>query len=293
MTLAAITGPFLSDGTLLKPVAVDTTVEDGSDLLRTYKVKSGDTLTGIAAKFDVSMMTLWWANDLNSKDELHLGQVLTIPPMSGLVLTVTANDTLDTLAAKYKVDKADIVDDQRPQGPEPRGRPGPRGARRQGQADPDPQAGQAPGRQSARAPAAAVAARPARPPATPVAASSGRSSVAATTSASTSTTATTRSTSRLTTGRASAPAAAGPSSGPAGRATAAATRSGSPTAQGCTRRTTTCPRSRSGVASTSGVASRSAGSASPATPPGPHLHFEVWRGPVWDGGTRVNPLGYL
>ena len=56
------------------------------------------------------MMTLWWANDLDSKDELHLGQVLTIPPMSGLVLTVTANDTLDTLAAKYKVDKADIVE---------------------------------------------------------------------------------------------------------------------------------------------------------------------------------------
>ena len=26
---------------------------------------------------------------------------------------------------------------------------------------------------------------------------------------------------------------------------------------------------------------------------GPHLHFEVWRGPVWDGGQRVNPLGYL
>jgi murein DD-endopeptidase MepM/ murein hydrolase activator NlpD len=109
VSLAGITGPFLEDGTLLKPVAVDTTVEDGSDLLRTYKVKSGDTLTGIADKFDVSMMTLWWANDLNSKDELHLGQVLTIPPMSGLVLTVTANDTLDTIAAKYKVDKADIV----------------------------------------------------------------------------------------------------------------------------------------------------------------------------------------
>jgi murein DD-endopeptidase MepM/ murein hydrolase activator NlpD len=26
---------------------------------------------------------------------------------------------------------------------------------------------------------------------------------------------------------------------------------------------------------------------------GPHLHFEVWRGMVWDGGTRVNPLIYL
>jgi len=26
---------------------------------------------------------------------------------------------------------------------------------------------------------------------------------------------------------------------------------------------------------------------------GPHLHFEVWLGPVWDGGVRVNPLLYL
>jgi murein DD-endopeptidase MepM/ murein hydrolase activator NlpD len=26
---------------------------------------------------------------------------------------------------------------------------------------------------------------------------------------------------------------------------------------------------------------------------GPHLHFEVWRGPVWDGGRRVNPLAYF
>ncbi|MGZ8528214.1 MAG: M23 family metallopeptidase, partial [Candidatus Limnocylindrales bacterium] len=26
---------------------------------------------------------------------------------------------------------------------------------------------------------------------------------------------------------------------------------------------------------------------------GPHLHFEVWRGEVWGGGYRVNPLGYL
>jgi len=26
---------------------------------------------------------------------------------------------------------------------------------------------------------------------------------------------------------------------------------------------------------------------------GPHLHFEVWRGPVWNGGQRVNPLAYF
>ena len=34
-----VEGPFLEDGTLLKPVAVNTTVEDGRDLLRTYKVR--------------------------------------------------------------------------------------------------------------------------------------------------------------------------------------------------------------------------------------------------------------
>jgi murein DD-endopeptidase MepM/ murein hydrolase activator NlpD len=26
---------------------------------------------------------------------------------------------------------------------------------------------------------------------------------------------------------------------------------------------------------------------------GPHLHFEVWVGPIWNGGYRVNPLKYL
>ena len=26
---------------------------------------------------------------------------------------------------------------------------------------------------------------------------------------------------------------------------------------------------------------------------GPHCHFEVWIGPVWDGGDRVNPLAYF
>jgi murein DD-endopeptidase MepM/ murein hydrolase activator NlpD len=107
---ATVSGPFLDDGTLLKPVAVDTTVDDGADLLRTYKVKGGDTLSGIAKRFHVSMMTLWWANRLTSKDKLHQGEVLTIPPVSGLVLTVTANDTLASIAAKYKIDEKDILD---------------------------------------------------------------------------------------------------------------------------------------------------------------------------------------
>ncbi len=26
---------------------------------------------------------------------------------------------------------------------------------------------------------------------------------------------------------------------------------------------------------------------------GPHLHFELWVGPIWNGGYRINPLRYL
>jgi murein DD-endopeptidase MepM/ murein hydrolase activator NlpD len=105
----AVEGPFLEDGTLLKPVAVNTAVADGRDLMRIYKVRSGDTLTGIAAKFHISMMTLWWANNLKSKDALHLGQKIKIPPVNGLVIEVLATDTLASLAARYKVSAQDIV----------------------------------------------------------------------------------------------------------------------------------------------------------------------------------------
>jgi murein DD-endopeptidase MepM/ murein hydrolase activator NlpD len=106
---ATVAGPFLDDGTLLKPVAVDTSVPDGSALIRTYKVKAGDTLAGIAAKFDVSTMTLWWANKLKAKNALVRGQELKIPPVTGLVVEVKATDTLASLARRYKIAETEIL----------------------------------------------------------------------------------------------------------------------------------------------------------------------------------------
>ncbi len=105
-----VEGPFLSDGTLLKPVAVDTTVSDGSALVKSYTVRSGDTLSGIADKFGVSTMSVWWANDIKHKDDLKLGQELRIPPVSGLIVEVRATDTMDSLAARYEVEPADIIE---------------------------------------------------------------------------------------------------------------------------------------------------------------------------------------
>ncbi|HXG40275.1 MAG TPA: M23 family metallopeptidase, partial [Candidatus Limnocylindrales bacterium] len=102
-------GPFLADGTLLKPVAVDTAIPDARDRIVRYRVQSGDTLTGIARRFGISMMTLWWANDLRSKDDLHVGQTLKIPPVDGLVVTVKDGDTLESIAAETGIAKETIA----------------------------------------------------------------------------------------------------------------------------------------------------------------------------------------
>jgi murein DD-endopeptidase MepM/ murein hydrolase activator NlpD len=103
-------GPLLDDGTLLTGYAPATSVEDGSDLIQTYRVKSGDTLTTVAHKFGISMMTLWWANNLKSKDALHVGQQLQIPTVNGVVVTVKETDTLASLAAQFDVSEAKIIE---------------------------------------------------------------------------------------------------------------------------------------------------------------------------------------
>ena len=43
------------------------------------------------------------------KDSLHVGQDLIIPPVSGLVVTVKAGDTLESVAAATKVSAEDII----------------------------------------------------------------------------------------------------------------------------------------------------------------------------------------
>jgi murein DD-endopeptidase MepM/ murein hydrolase activator NlpD len=104
-----VEGPFIDDGTLVKPIAVDTTVPDGSALVKTYKVKAGDRLDRIASRFKVSAMSVIWANDLKSKTDVHTGEILRIPPVTGLIVEVTTTDTLAALAARYDVNATDIL----------------------------------------------------------------------------------------------------------------------------------------------------------------------------------------
>jgi LysM repeat protein len=105
-----VEGPFIEDGTLVKPIAVNTIVPDGSALIKTYTVKAGDTLPEIATEFNVSAMSVIWANDLKSKTDIHKGDILRIPPVTGLIVKIASpTDTLDAIAARYDVDATDIL----------------------------------------------------------------------------------------------------------------------------------------------------------------------------------------
>ena len=75
-----------------------------------YTVQAGDTLYGIAEKYNVSAETLMWANNMEANpDLLRLGQELSILPVSGVLHTVKKGDTLQSIAKKYSADVAGIV----------------------------------------------------------------------------------------------------------------------------------------------------------------------------------------
>lgn len=77
--------------------------------ITTYKVESGDTITGIAKKFGISANTIIWANGLNRNAGLKIGQNLVILPISGVQHKVAAGDTIQSIAKKYKGDVDEII----------------------------------------------------------------------------------------------------------------------------------------------------------------------------------------
>jgi len=74
-----------------------------------YKVENGDTLSGIAAKFNITTDTIKWANDLSS-DNIKPGQTLKILPVTGVSHIVKSGDTLASVAKKYSAEQQAVLD---------------------------------------------------------------------------------------------------------------------------------------------------------------------------------------
>lgn len=91
------------------PTTIVPTDRPRSDVLL-YKVASGDTLSDLSNKFNVSIETIKWANSMGDSDTLSPNQTLNIPPVTGIVYKVKSSDTLDSVAKAYAADKQTIVD---------------------------------------------------------------------------------------------------------------------------------------------------------------------------------------
>jgi LysM repeat protein/GH25 family lysozyme M1 (1,4-beta-N-acetylmuramidase) len=66
----------------------------------TYTVRSGDTLSTIAARYGVSWQTLQQLNGLRDPNKIYPGQVLRLPGASARSVVVKTGDTLSGIAAR-------------------------------------------------------------------------------------------------------------------------------------------------------------------------------------------------
>ena len=67
-----------------------------------YKVKEGDTLSTLSAKFNIATDTIKWANDIQNEDSIKPGADLTILPVNGILHTAQDGDDALALANKYQ-----------------------------------------------------------------------------------------------------------------------------------------------------------------------------------------------
>ncbi len=74
-----------------------------------YVVQPKDTISLVAEMFGVSVDTIKSANNFTSSS-ISPGQVLVIPPISGLTYTIKKGDTIGTIVAKYKADLGDVLE---------------------------------------------------------------------------------------------------------------------------------------------------------------------------------------
>ncbi|MBO9309497.1 MAG: peptidoglycan DD-metalloendopeptidase family protein [Chloroflexi bacterium] len=77
-----------------------------------YRVQPGDTLEKIAARFGISPDTIIWNNDGIYVNRLLPGDTLTILPEDGVLHRTLQEETIQSIADKYKVSPFSIVDSE-------------------------------------------------------------------------------------------------------------------------------------------------------------------------------------
>lgn len=78
--------------------------------IATYQARADETPNQVAKRFGLQTTTILWANTMQDPERpLAAGTKLRIPPVDGMLHRVQGNDTLATIAAKYKVEPSAIT----------------------------------------------------------------------------------------------------------------------------------------------------------------------------------------
>ena len=88
------------------PVKKDPEENGGVEI---YEVQQGDTISQIASNHNITVNTILWANELDNVDSIMPGDKLFILPVAGLSYIIKKDDSLDSIAKKYKADKEKII----------------------------------------------------------------------------------------------------------------------------------------------------------------------------------------
>ncbi len=91
--------------------AVNTPLRDPEEEggVKIYTVQSGDSVSAIAAKNNITVNTILWANDIDNVDSIMPGDKIFILPVAGVGYTVQKGDTIDSIAKKYKAERDKII----------------------------------------------------------------------------------------------------------------------------------------------------------------------------------------
>jgi len=115
MEISGVPDPFLEEDDLVfrSPIPLTNVPKrERRDIVK-YTVRSGDNVSNIADEFEVSADSVLWANPKleDNPDMLSVGQVINIPPVSGVLYTVQSGDSVAKIADKFKSKKitADVL----------------------------------------------------------------------------------------------------------------------------------------------------------------------------------------
>lgn len=96
-------------------LSINTLLNDDRDLTGTneiidYEVQSWESFSTIASKHQVTASSIMWANNFTASHVLQPGELIKIPPVTGIIYTVKSGDNVAKIAKSYSIEESDILE---------------------------------------------------------------------------------------------------------------------------------------------------------------------------------------